>query len=916
MENQDKLYDKMKQAAHNAESNSFPGMEKVWARVEEKLDKKEDKKIIALWKKIAVAASLLLFASLGYQFLRSDKEIITNENPIVIENKDTIQNDSPLKIEKTKEEVAVSTDVEAVKKSNKEPISNETILKNSIKKEQVASVFKDSLMKLKDLVALDEEKKQLVSKETPTVKISSEEVNKLTGEQTITGVVVDNANFPLPGVTVLVRGTSNGTQTDFDGKFSIRVKKGEILEFSYVGMVTQTAKIDNSTNLSIALADDGNTLSEVVVVGYGTQKKQFITSSVTSVSSNEIKKDRKRNTQKKALVWNSKSDKGEFQVKADALQSNSQSLQGKVAGVYINDANQKYKGNNTITLRGTNSINSKQEPLIILDERPISQKEMQVLSPNDIQDITVLKDASATSLYGNRASNGVIVITSKNGKVEKLSKRQLKKRLKEIEEAQKQIPIQWPINDQTQDESYEPFEENAFESPSTAPLSTFSIDVDNASYTNIRRFINNGQTVPKDAVRVEEMVNFFQYNYAEPNHEHPFSIHTDYSDCAWNSNHKVLKVGLQGKNIPTENLPSSNLVFLIDVSGSMNDQNKLPLLKQSMKILVEQLRKKDKVSIVVYAGAAGLVLPPTSGDDKKTIIDALEKLQAGGSTAGGAGIELAYKIAQENFIKSGNNRVILATDGDFNVGASSDKDMQTLIEDKRKSGVFLTCLGYGMGNYKDSKMETIANKGNGNYAYIDNIQEANRFLGKEFKGSMFAIAKDVKIQIEFNPQHVQAYRLIGYENRKLRDEDFVNDAIDAGELGSGHTVTALYEIIPTNVKSDFFKEPIDLKYSKTESSSTVFGNELATIKFRYKKPDGEKSIEMVHVIENKSIPIENSSDDFKFSSAVAWFGLKLRDSKLVQNKDSEAIKTLARKGLSNDEDGYKSEFIRLVETVK
>jgi Ca-activated chloride channel family protein len=373
---------------------------------------------------------------------------------------------------------------------------------------------------------------------------------------------------------------------------------------------------------------------------------------------------------------------------------------------------------------------------------------------------------------------------------------------------------------------------------------------------------------------------------------------------------------LQGKNIPTDNLPASNLVFLVDVSGSMNDQNKLPLLKQSMKILVEQLRKKDKVSIVVYAGAAGLVLPPTSGDDKKTIIDALENLQAGGSTAGGAGIELAYKIAQENFVKNGNNRVILATDGDFNVGASSDTDMQTLIEEKRKSGVFLTCLGYGMGNYKDNKMETIANKGNGNYAYIDNFQEANRFLGKEFKGSMFAIAKDVKIQIEFNPQHVQAYRLIGYENRKLKDEDFVNDAIDAGELGSGHTVTALYEIIPTNVKSDYFKEPIDLKYSKTENSSTVFGNELATIKFRYKKPDGEKSIEMVQVIENKSMHIENSSDDFKFSSAVAWFGLKLRDSKLVQNKDSEAIKTLAKKGLSNDDDGYKAEFIRLVETVK
>ncbi|GGD31350.1 VWA domain-containing protein [Flavobacterium orientale] len=897
MENQDKLYDKMKQAAKNAESNSFPGMEKVWARVEEKLDKKEDKKVIILWKKWAIAASLLLFVSIGYQFLKSDKEVIKNENPIVIENKDTIQNVSPLNIEKTQEKVVVSTEVKSEKNSNAETISKESILKNAIKKEhQVVSVFNDSLIKLNDLIALDEEKNKLVSKEIPTVKISSEEINKLTGELMITGVVMDNYNLPLPGVTVLVRGTLNGTQSDYDGKFAIKAKKGETLEFSFIGMKTQTAKIDTSTNFNIALADDTESLQEVALLGYRTTSKTTTVSSIATVSSNDMIKNSKRNKEKKSYPSNSASS----------------TLSGYVSGVQIAQNNPQ----NNIRIRGVPSLKSNIEPLIILDGKPISQKEMQMLSPNDIQDITILKDASANSVYGNRGNNGVIVIKTKKGNSEKLSKRQLKKKLKELEEAQKQAPNQWPINDPTQDESYESFEENAFESPTTAPLSTFSIDVDNASYTNIRRFINNGQTVPKDAVRVEEMVNFFKYNYKEPTNEHPFSIHTEYSDCPWNSNHKVLKVGLQGRNIPNDNLPPSNLVFLIDVSGSMNDQNKLPLLKQSMKILVEQLRKKDKVSIVVYAGAAGMVLPPTSGDDKKTIIDALENLQAGGSTAGGAGIELAYKIAQENFVKSGNNRVILATDGDFNVGASSDKDMQTLIEEKRKSGVFLTCLGYGMGNYKDSKMETIANKGNGNYAYIDNIQEANRFLGKEFKGSMFAIAKDVKIQIEFNPQHVQAYRLIGYENRKLKDEDFVNDTIDAGELGSGHTVTALYEIIPTNVKSDFFKEPIELKYSKTENSSTVFGNELATIKFRYKKPDGEKSIEMVQVIENKSILIENSSDDFKFSSAVAWFGLKLRDSKLVVNKESEAIKTLAKKGLSNDEDGYRAEFIRLVETVK
>ncbi|MBE0392988.1 VWA domain-containing protein [Flavobacterium sp. PL002] len=468
--------------------------------------------------------------------------------------------------------------------------------------------------------------------------------------------------------------------------------------------------------------------------------------------------------------------------------------------------------------------------------------------------------------------------------------------------------------DEPNSESYAETEESSFESPKTAPLSTFSIDVDNASYTNIRRFINNGQKVPTDAVRVEEMINFFKYDYPQPNEKNPFSINTEYSDCPWNENHKLLKIGLQGKNIPMTNLPASNLVFLIDVSGSMSEDNKLPLLKESMRILVQELRPKDKVAIVVYAGSAGVVLPPTSGDKKETIMDAFDNLNAGGSTAGGEGIELAYKLAAENFIKEGNNRIVMATDGDFNVGSSSDSDMEDLIEEKRKSGVFLTVLGYGMGNYKDSKMEILADKGNGNYAYIDNIQEANRFLGKEFKGFMFAIAKDVKIQIEFNPKHVQAYRLIGYENRRLKAEDFKNDAVDAGELGSGHTVTALYEIIPTGVKSSFI--PDVLKYSKTKTETINYNDELATVKFRYKKPDGEKSIEMIQTINSKLVGLQSSSADFKFSVAVAWFGLKLKESKLITNTSVESIKKLAKSGSSNDDEGYKSEFIRLVDNAK
>ncbi|MFP5439793.1 MAG: von Willebrand factor type A domain-containing protein [Bacteroidia bacterium] len=624
----------------------------------------------------------------------------------------------------------------------------------------------------------------------------------------------------------------------------------------------------------------------------------------------------------------------------------SNSLQGRVAGVYTDSPNKTYGGDTTIRIRGLGSINGNQEPLYVIDGIPMTGEDMKKVDPNNIESLNVLKNASATAIYGSRATNGVTVVKTKNGKPftkEQIRERRIaeKKRLKEAREQNKAYQKQYKeaekqrLEKQEADrkallkeqerrqrekipvdtEEYEAFEENKFESPASNPLSTFSIDVDNASYTNVRRFINNAEVVPKDAVRVEEMINFFKYNYPQPSSVHPFSINTEYSDCPWNPKHKLLKIGLQGKDIPAKELPASNFVFLIDVSGSMNAQNKLPLLKESMKILVKNMRREDRIAIVVYAGAAGLVLPATRGDEKQTIINALDKLSAGGSTAGGEGIELAYKIAQENFVKSGNNRVILATDGDFNVGRTSNTDMQTLIEEKRKSGVFLTCLGCGMGNYKDSKLETLSDKGNGNYAYIDNMQEADRFLDKEFKGSMYAIAKDVKIQIEFNPSHVQAYRLIGYENRKLRNEDFANDAIDAGELGSGHTVTALYEIIPPGVENDFVKAP-ELKYSQVQQNGSRYSSELATIKFRYKKPDGDKSTEIVHTIADTAVPMNIASGDFKFAAAVAWFGLKLRDSKLVPNKDTEAIKKLATEGLPNDTDGYRAEFIRLAGRIE
>ena len=462
-------------------------------------------------------------------------------------------------------------------------------------------------------------------------------------------------------------------------------------------------------------------------------------------------------------------------------------------------------------------------------------------------------------------------------------------------------------------EDYAEIEENGFNTPWKNPFSTFSIDVDAASYSNVRRFINNGKMPPKDAVKIEEMINYFNYDYEGPKGKHPFAVQHEVSDAPWNTQHKLVHIGIQGEKIEVDKLPPANLVFLIDVSGSMGADDKLPLLKKSLKLLVNQMRDEDHVAIVVYAGAAGEVLPSTSGKEKNKIIEALDKLNAGGSTAGGAGIELAYKIAKQNFLKEGNNRVILATDGDFNVGASSNKAMEDLIEEKRNEGVFLTVLGYGMGNYKDSKMELLADKGNGNHAYIDNILEAKKVFVNEFGGTLFTIAKDVKIQVEFNPATVQAYRLIGYENRKLNDEDFNNDKKDAGELGAGHTVTALYEVIPVGVSSQF-KPLDDLKYQNTEEKKAT-GNttDLMTVKLRYKKPDGDTSILLQQVIKNESLKLSDSSDNFRWSAAVAGFGMLLRNSEYKNNLTFNEVIQLAKGAKGQDAEGYRAEFIRLAE---
>jgi len=459
-------------------------------------------------------------------------------------------------------------------------------------------------------------------------------------------------------------------------------------------------------------------------------------------------------------------------------------------------------------------------------------------------------------------------------------------------------------------ERYSRISENIFKEVTSSPLSTFSSDVDTASYANVRSFLNlNNQLPPKDAVRTEEMLNYFNYDYKEPSAYRPFFINTQVGNSIWNRNSKVIQIGLQTRTVDISELPASNLVFLLDVSGSMSSANKLPLLINSLKLLVKELRAKDRVSIVVYAGNSGLVLDRARGNEKGKIYDALERLRAGGSTAGGAGIELAYAIAQEAFIEEGNNRIILATDGDFNVGVRSERDLLRLIEQKRKTGIFLTVLGFGDGNYKDSTMELLADKGNGNYAYIDTLLEAKKVLVTQMSGTLYTVAKDVKIQVEFNPALVHSYRLIGYENRLLANEDFNNDKKDAGEVGMGHRVTVLYEV---KLISEESGSRVDrLKYQRSRSHNY---DELATVKIRYKDPRENRSVAMSKVVSFDSNDI--SQDDFIFAQSVAGFSMLLRDSKYVKDLNYADLITLAKDSKGRDREGNRAEFIKMVEKAE
>lgn len=610
--------------------------------------------------------------------------------------------------------------------------------------------------------------------------------------QTVCGKVISTTdNSALIGVNVIIKGTTTGLVTDPNGQFCISLTNNSAtLVFQYVGF-QQTEKLVNAGDtITVAMLEQLQSLDEVVVVGYGAQKRSMVT--------------------------------------------------GASVGVSVRDSGRKSK--------------KKHAPVVIGN----------VMEANDCAAVI----SSSSAVYFNPSG-----------------------------------------------EEYTKVTENGFKNVALSPLSTFSIDVDRASYSNVRRYINSGQLPPADAVRIEEMINYFDYDYAQSASEHPFAIHAEYTACPWQENHKLLRVGLQGQKVETDNLPPSNLVFLIDVSGSMTDYNKLPLVKSAFRLLVKNLRSIDKVAIVVYAGAAGMVLPSTSGSKKEKIIASLDALQAGGSTAGAAGIELAYNIASENFIKNGNNRVILATDGDFNVGISSNNELERLIEKKRDDGIFLTCLGFGMGNYKDSKMEILANKGNGNYAYIDDMAEANKVFVNEFSGTLFTIAKDVKIQIEFNPQHVQAYRLIGYENRMLNTEDFKDDKKDAGEMGAGHTVTALYEIIPTGTKSKFMPNADNLKYQQKAGETGEISNELANIKSRYKKPDGTKSIEMVLPVSSKIVAFNEASENTRFAASVAMFGMMLTNSEYKGTSHFAQLNEILSNARTYDKEGYKGEFVRLVKTA-
>jgi Ca-activated chloride channel family protein len=625
---------------------------------------------------------------------------------------------------------------------------------------------------------------------------------------------VTDAEGPLLGVTVLLKGTTHGTLTDATGHYTlpgVPTAKAQLV-FSYVGYFTrEVAAPAPGQPLNVVLRQDHKQLSEVVST----------TKSATKQGKGVVSKVRP----------------------APAVNG---ALQGRVAGVTINQASGR-------------------------------AKKGYLRAPSLAPDLS--------SLSGEGYASPVVAYDRET------------------------LPARPEVG---AGDTYAKVQENVFHPVAKDPLSTFSLDVDNASYTNVRRFLNEGQLPPRDAVRVEEMLNYFHYQLPAPptTSPDPVRISAELSECPWAPGHQLARIGIQAKKIETASLPPVNLVFLVDVSGSMQGADRLGLVQAGLRLLVKQLRPQDHVALVAYAGAAGLVLPPTAGAQQETILGAIDRLEAGGSTAGGAGLRLAYSVARQNFLQTGNNRVLLATDGDFNVGESSDEAMEQLIVQQRETGIFLTVLGVGRGNLRDSRMELLADKGNGNYAYLDNLDEARRTLVAQFGGTLFTVAKDVKLQVEFNPARVANYRLLGYENRLLANEDFNNDRKDAGELGAGHTVTALYELVP--VEAD--KPLVDkLKYQvNTQHLPGSASSEVLTVKLRYKEPQGATSKLLAQPLAGAAVPITQASADQQFAAAVAEFGLLLRQSEQRGTATYGTAVQLAQAGRGPDADGYRAELVRLV----
>jgi len=716
----------------------------------------------------------------------------------------------------------------------------------------------------------------------------------------------------MPGVQVQVEGSTTSEYTDLNGHYHINIPTGKNrLIFSFVGYKADTLKIGKTNRADVYLTKNvdalaanqyskmlgGVTINGVSSIVYKTDTVQYRASDYKV----------RENTPVDELIKHMES----FEVGADG----SVTHQGQaVTKARINGKD--YTGGN-LAQAIQNLPADIVEKIQVVDGYGDQAARTGVKDgdPNKVLNIT-------TKGYTPPAALNEVVVTGygtqmkrdATGSVVNTNANQLQSRAAGVVVNKTYVP---PIIAAPTNESYSRIVENKFEDPKATPLSTFAVDVDAASYSNVRRFINAGQLPPKNAVRIEEMVNYFHYNLPEPEHGNPVAIQTELSAAPWNAQHQLVRIGLKAKDVEKGKLPPSNLVFLLDVSGSMAEANKLSLVKPAMKMLVDQLRPTDHVAIVVYAGEAGIKLESTPGNEKDKIKDAIDKLYASGSTAGGAGIIMAYDIAKKNFIKGGNNRIILATDGDFNVGASSDKDMEQLIEEERGSGVSISILGFGMGNLKDSKMERMADKGHGNYAYIDNITEATKSMVSEFGGTLFTVAKDVKLQVEFNPAKVQAYRLLGYEDRLMAKEDFNNDAKVAGDMGVNHTVTALYEIIPVGVKDSFTASVDPLKYQKPEETKGAnTSSEVMTVKFRYKDPESDVSKLESVVINDKSINADKTSEDFRFAAAVAEYGLLLRDSQFKQNAGFDQLISMAKSAKGKDDDGYRAEFIRLAESTK